>query len=310
MLKNKLFISVFALVAGLFIAAPVSAAVLSIQSLPGYISSNNFKLSCTSNGGPVQFYVSKNGGAYVAFGPSINTDTQTCVVQVDSSVVNDQTTYKFKANDVEQSSATEYDTSGPSPVSNYYKERINDGMYKLHFHTPSDGDFAKVIIYRGDTVDFSADAGHQIAQVSGGANSDMTYDDSFTPDPNKNYFYALRALDKAGNSSSLAGDGSTTSTSSTTTSTPGPVGSVLGSNSTKVVQLPKEGKVLGEEASPSPEAQSVETAKTGVVDQINQFANTTPEPLKWILTHKKVSIGIVLLLLALVYSFRRFRNNN
>ncbi len=240
----------------LFVATPVSAAVLSIQQLPSYITTNNFKLSCTTDSATAQFSVSKNGGGFTNFGPLIDTTTSQCVVQVDSSVVNDQTTYTFSVNGG-PTTTTFYDISGPSPVSNYYKERINDGLYKLHFHTPSDSDFDKVVIYRGDTQGFSADSGHEIARVSGGANSDMSYDDSFAPDANKTYYYAIRALDHAGNSSSLVGDAGTVQ------GTPGPAvaGATTGGTG-RVTVLPKEGDVLGteKEASPSPSAQ-VEAAK-------------------------------------------------
>ncbi len=228
----------------LFAATPVSAAVLSIQQLPSYITTNNFKLSCTANGGTVQFSVSKNGGAFTDFGPSIDTGTSPCVVQVDSSVVNDQTTYTFSVGG--QTTTTFYDISGPSGVSNYYKERINDGLYRLHWRNPGDSDFDKVVIYRGDAAGFSADAGHEIARVSGGANSDMSYDDSFAPDATKTYYYAIRALDHAGNSSSLVGDAGTIQ------GTPGPAvagaSTGVGSRSSgRVTVLPKEegqGEVL------------------------------------------------------------------
>jgi hypothetical protein len=268
------------------LATPVYASVLSVQSLPAYINTNNFKLSCTSDGGVYQFEVSKHGGAFSAFGPSIDTDTNPCIVQVDSSVVNEQTDYTFRVGG--KTTSTFYDASGPSPVSGYYKERISDGAYKLHWRNPSDTDFDKVVIYRGDTVDFSADSGHEIARVNGSPNSDMTYEDHFAPDSSRNYFYAIRALDHAGNSSSLAGDGSTTETTVVVQGTPRPA-------SGSVTILPSEGgSVLGTEASPTPEAEVVEQG--GVVDQVNEFANQAPEPFKWILTHKKISLGIALII--------------
>jgi len=53
MLKNKIIGLTVGGLASLALAAPVFASVLSIQSLPGYINTNNFKLSCTSDGGSV-----------------------------------------------------------------------------------------------------------------------------------------------------------------------------------------------------------------------------------------------------------------
>lgn len=246
MQKGKIvtLLNCFIVALALLWAKPAYALILSIQSLPSYITTNSFKLSCTTDGTTAQFSYSKGGGAFTNFGPAINVPTNPggCVVQVDSSVVNDQTSYAFKVNvDGTDSGTTTtfYDISGPSPVSNYYKERINDGLYKLHFHTPSDSDFDKVVIYRGDAAGFSADAGHEIARVAGGANSDMSYDDSFAPDAGKTYYYAIRALDHAGNSSSLVGDAGTVQ------GTPGPA--VAGASTTRgtfgrVTILPEEGQ--------------------------------------------------------------------
>lgn len=280
----------------LFIAGAktVSAANIAITQLPGYITSNNFKLSysclgCTS----VQFYINKHSEGWVAFGPAITSASGQ--VQITSSEVNDQTDYMFKAIDatVGESPATStfYDISGPSPVSGYYKERINDGSYKLHWINPGDTDFDKVIIYRGDAAGFSADGSHEIARVSGGSNSAMTYEDDFAPDAGKTYFYAIRALDHAGNSSSLVGDQGTTT-------------QVLGASSTptsgKVTVLPKEkgtGSILGTQATPTPE---VTTSPI----------NTNQGLLKWILTHKKISGGIALVLLAAAYGLYYFSKKN
>lgn len=294
-LATLLIVNCLLLVVGL---KPVSASVLSIQSLPTYINTNSFKLSCTSDGGAVQFSVSKNGGAFTNFGPSIDTSVNPCIVQVDSSVVNDQTDYVFAAGVF--TTSTIYDSSGPSPVSGYYKERIGDGMYKLHFHTPSDSDFASVIIYGGDTGDFSADSGHKIAEVNGGANSDMTYDDNFAPDAGKTYYYDIRAIDKANNSSGLAGDGGTTTYTTVLGASAAPV-----AKKSTVTILPKEkssGSVLGTEA--TPEA----SATPGVISE--SVIDTNPGAIKWVLTHKKISLGVALILLTASYGAYLFIKKN
>lgn len=290
MSKIKLTIGLFAYSLIFLLAArPAKASVLSIQTLPSYINTNSFKLSCTTDAATAQFSVSKHGGAFVNFGPVIDTTANPCIVQVTSSEVNDQTDYVFSVNGGPTTSTT-YDTSGPSPVSGYYKERASDGSYKLHWKNPGDTDFDKVIIYRGDTADFSADNSHEIARVSGSPNSDMTYDDNFAPDPNKTYFYDIRAVDHAGNSSSLVGDGGTT-TGSTTTSTATPKPS-----SGKVTTLPVEqangGSVLGTEAAAAPQA-SLETTPAAGTQTGNLFA--------WILGHKKLSLGVALGLIVIGY---------
>jgi hypothetical protein len=282
------------LIAGLMLigfATPVRANFLAIQSLPGYINSNDFILSCTSDATSVNFYVSKNGGAATLFA-TVNPKTSPCEAHVTGTQVNDQTDYKFIVSDgtYTKSTTTIYDTSGPSPVSDYHKDGLSDG-YNLHWTNPSDGDFSRVIIYRGDTLDFSADSSHEIATVPGGGGSPMTYADHNGP----NWYYDIRAVDKAGNSSSLVGDATGITTTIVTTPTPG-------ASSSEVIILPKEagqGSVLGTEETPSPTPAA--TIQPGVVGGINQFAQTTPEPFKWILTHKKISLGILIVLAAAGY---------
>lgn len=291
MSKIKVVIGLFAYLAiGLFMTQSAQASVLAIQTLPSYINTNNFKLSCTSSGGAVQFSASKHGGAFTDFGPSINTDLDPCIVQVDSSVVNDQTDYIFSVGGY--TTSTFYDISEPSPVSGYYKERISDGAYKIHWTNPGDTDFDKVVIYKGDAQGFSADSGHEIARVSGGSNSAMTYEDHFTPDAGKTYFYAIRALDHAGNSSSLAGnEGTTTQVLGTSASSTG-----------KVTVLPKEkgiGSILGTEATP-----------TASPETLSPDLNTKPGVAKWVLTHKKASLAIVFALFVVAYGFYFYSKKN
>lgn len=298
MLKNKpiaIFViaNFFFLVVGMSV---VSAANLAIQSLPSYINTDSFKLSCTSDASSVSFSVSKDGGPSVTFA-TVDLTSSPCQVQVTSSQISGEGSYVFTVTDGSASSSTStiYDTSGPSAVSGYYKDGLGDG-YRLHYRTPGDSDFDKVIIYRGETPDFSADSSHEIATVNSSPNSDMTYEDH----SGVNKYYAIRALDHAGNSSGLVGDGGGVVTV-TQTSSPSPV-------SGKYIILPKEtgeGSVLGTEATASPTGAGTPQPEEGLVGQINQFANQTPEPFKWILTHKKVSLGVAAVLLGIAYGLYR-----
>ncbi len=304
---NKFITSLIVSLLGFVFAPLVQASVISIQQLPSYISTNNFKLSCTSDGNEAQFYVSKNSGSYTAFGPVIDLSVSQCQVQVTSAEVNDQTNYTFKVlvdGVLEATTTTFYDTSGPSPVSGYYKEKVGDGAYKLHWKNPGDGDFSKVVIYRGETADFSADGSHEIARVSGGANSEMTYDEN-QPDPNKTYYYLIRALDKANNSSSLVGDTSSTTTTTTSQATSG---SVLGSSTGKsgaVTSLPKEGSILGEETT-SPTSTPEET--TGPVEESSlETFMSNGGLLNWVRENKVASIVIAFALGFLAYTFYRLQ---
>jgi len=297
MQKVKLLGIISALVLALAVVAqPVYAANISITQLPTYINSNSFKLSYSCLGcSSVQFYVSKHGGSWVAFGPAM-TDASG-QVQVTSSQVDEQTDYSFKVVDSgvigEAVTSTTYDVSGPSPVSGYSKERANEGKYKLNWRNPADSDFSQVIIYRGDTSNFSADNGHEIARVAGGADSAMSYEDSFAPDAGKTYYYALRAIDKANNSSSLVGDAGTI----TASPAPAVAGAVTGA---QTVTLPAEGKVLGGEATTGAEAspESTTGAQEGALAGLSGLS-----------TKKKVAIGLALVLLGVVsYSLLKRRN--
>jgi len=282
---------------GLFLTRPVSAAtIVQIQTLPGYINYTDFKLTCTTNGSSAQFYSMKDGGSYTAFGPTIDLTVNPCSVQVNGTQFGSEGKFWFEVivDGVSSQTSVTLDTTAPSAVSDFGKDRVNAGTtYRIHWKNPTDTDYAKVIIYRGTEAGFTADDTHKIADGGGNPGDTMSWDDNGL-DPNKEYYYNIRALDKAGNSSSLVGDSGTTTT-------------VLGASTTPisggvVTVLPKEkasGSVLGTQASPST---SPETTNTSV--------NTNPGLGKWILTHKKISGGIAMVLLAIAYGFYYFSKKN
>jgi len=296
--KSKLLSFLVALL-GLMVFAKQAMAItptVSIQGLPSYVNTNDFKLSCSALGGSnVQFSYKKEGGSYQDFGSLIDITSNPCQVQVTSLQVTEEAKFYFKVTldgGVSDETSVIFDNSGPSPVSGYYRDVLGSEN-KLHWRNPSDADFDSVIIYRGETVDFSADSSHEIAKVSGSPNSDMTYGNDASPD--KTYYYSIRAIDKAGNSSSLVGDGSTTTTTTTVTQTQPQNGS--GS----VRQLPKEatGQVLGDE--------KVETSESGNINEnpslIEKIAHTIPN-------NKFVLIGGGLILLAIILNilFKKYKN--
>lgn len=235
----------------LFTAVPVMAISksVSIQDLPEYITSNSFYLSCSALGGDsVTFEYKKEGGSYQNLG-SVDLAVDECLTKVDSNKINEETKYYFRVTldgSVNDETSTTYDVSGPSSVSNYKKDGASGNNIVLHWKNPNNNDFSKVIIYRGETSDFTADSNHEIATVYGSADSEMTHTTNI-PDNTKTYYYLIRALDKAGNSSGLVGDVSST-TITTTVSTP----NASQNGSGKVTQLPKEGQVLGTEVTPTP----------------------------------------------------------
>ena len=260
---------------------------VTIQDLPSYITTDNFKLSCSALGGSsAQFSFKKEGGFYQNFGGAIDVTTNPCQVQVNSSEIDSQTKYYFKVTldgSVSDETSTTYDVAGPSPVTGYRKDDGGNNTVVIHWRNPDSEDLAKVIIYRGETVDFTADGNHEIATVYGTPNSEVTYSVNI-PDTTKTYYYSIRAVDKAGNTSSLVGDGSTSSTVVAQTPTQNGTGTVT--------TLPKEGgsggQVLGEE-------ESIENEPTS--EPANSLVEKIAEKLP---TNKGFYIGLGLVVLAIV----------
>lgn len=276
----------------LFQAKPVLALTptVSIQDLPSYVTRDNFLISCSSLGGSsVQFSYKKDGGSYQNFGSAIDVTSNPCQVQVTSSQISEQTKYYFRATldgSVSDETNTIYDVSGPSPVNGFRKDDGGNNTLVIHWRNPNNEDFAKVIIYRGATVDFSADGNHEIATVTGSPDSEMTY--SINVDATKPY-YAIRAIDKAGNSSGLVGDGSSSSSTTNIASNGTTSGTGTGSRGGSVLGTSESVKVLPvESASPSAET-STESESQSSTDSSASSKNNT-----W----RNVGIGVILVLIA------------
>lgn len=251
------------------------AASLAISQLPEYVTVDHFKLSCTALGGSTtaQFSYKKDGGSYSDFGPAINLTTTPCLVDVTSSQIDSQTKYYFKVTvgSASAETSTTYDVSGPDPVRDYSKDKIGLTSYRIHWTNPGNSDFRQVFIYRGEAPDFSANDDKKVTGIAGTPDTNMSWDDSGL-DPNKTYYYIIRALDKAGNSSGLVGDTYTVqgeAVVTTVTPTQGAEG--------RVTALPKEeGQVLGEEegeltATPIPTPSNIQEA---VTEAVSRFKNS------------------------------------
>lgn len=286
---------------GLVFAAPAFAAsVVQIQSLPGYINYTDFKLSCTTNGGSAQFYSKKDGGSYTAFGPAIDLTVNPCQVQVTGTQFGSEGKFWFEVivDGTPSETSTTLDTTAPGGVSDFGKERMNAGTtYHVHWKNPLDTDFVKVFIYRGTEAGFSADDSHKVAEVGGNPGDTQSWDNG-SLDPTKEYFYVIRALDHAGNSSGLVGDQGPTTTV-TTNATPKP--GISGNG--QVTVLPNEsgtGSVLGTAVSPSPKATLAPT-------EAQTPQTSTGGLLNWILGHKKTSLGVLIALLLGGYGLYYFQ---
>ncbi len=290
---NKIVVSLLGGLVGLalFVSSAHAATIVQIQTLPGYINYTDFKLSCTSNGTNAQFYSKKDGGSYVAFGPAINLTVNQCLVQVNGYQFGSEGKFWFEVivDGVSSETAVTLDTTAPGSVSDFGKDRMAGGTtYKIHWKNPLDSDYTKVIIYRGTVAGFNADDSHRLVEAGGNPGDTMTWDDNGL-DPTVEYYYNIRAIDHAGNSSGLVGD-------------TGATVQVLGASSApvsgKVTVLPKEkgtGSVLGTKVTPTPSATASPIA-TGVSATATSsgFGN-------WISTHKLISFGVVLVLIVIGY---------
>jgi hypothetical protein len=123
----------------------------------------------------------------------------------------------------------------------------------------------------------------------------MTYEDHVGNTENR--YYLIRAIDKAGNSSGLNGDGGGIITTVSQTTTPSTNGKV------SILPAVGQGSVLGSEASPSPSPVVIEPT---LANRITELGNKSPQPFKWILTHKKASFAIALLLIGIAFSLYRY----
>ena len=267
-----------------------------IQKLPDYVNYQDFKLSysaLTDNPGDiiqVQFYFNKDGGSFSAFG-GIQTGASGQVSVTSSQMGESGKKYCFKAEIVgtggSDQTCTTFDNSAPDSPGGFSKERLGPSTYKIKWHTPNNDDFAQVYIYRSDNPDFSADDSHFVHAQGGEKDKDMDWTDNGV-DLNKDYYYVIRALDKAGNSSGLVGDTYTIYASAS----PSPVAG--GTTGGQAVILPKEeseGEVLGETSEPeaSPAVVSTEEPK-GVLGEAVTFAKN----------RTKLTVGIAVVVLGLV----------
>jgi len=286
------------------------APQVSISELGEYVNTNSFELSYSAlsdDPGAItaQFYFRKESGSYLAFAPIINGASGQ--VEVTSSQLNDQDKYFFKVEINGGAGADEtstiYDSGGPGSVQNYWKEKVAPGFYKLHWKNPSDSDSHRVFIYRSDQTSFEADGAHKVGEVGGTPNAEMTWDNS-TPDSQKEYYYALRVIDKAGNSSGLVTDapGTVTTSSVLGAATQANVGST-----SEVSQLPKE------------------EVKSDSTDSSTETTTLSPEPTRRVLIPTQVLekiagdgkggliaaiIGVVLLLASGYYFLFRRKDNS
>lgn len=163
-----------------------------------------------------------NDSSFSQFGSDIaiqaGGDTQTC--HADSSILNTRGTYQFFASaaaDSEiatsQTNTVDFNNSdSPGAPTEFSKNKITSCEYKISYKTSDDGGkTVKVELYRSDNQQFSADSGTRVGSRSIGSNTADSFND-IVSDCGKTYYHAIRAFDKFGNGSGLAGEASVTIT--------------------------------------------------------------------------------------------------
>jgi hypothetical protein len=248
----KKVLKITTLTVALLLAAVVSVKAITdtvaISDLPGYLNTDTFKLSYSAlsdSSVTAQFYVRKDTNpTWIAFG-GIQTGASGQIQATGTQINDGDGLYRFKVQinggTAGDETTTTIDRSGPSPVQNYWKEQVAGGFYRLHWKNPGDDDLSRVFIYRSTETQFTADGLTKVGELGGGPDNEMTWD-NVGLDSSKTYYYALRAVDKAGNASGIVSDPETQVTVlEAATQIPA---------EEEVITLPREeegGQVLGEE---------------------------------------------------------------
>ena len=171
--------------------------------------------------------------------------------------------------------STSIDTTGPAPLASFGFSR-KDGSstkYEICFKAPGDSDVFKVKIYRSDTEEFTADSDSEVHSEDISPNGQNCWiNDNL--DSGKDYYYAGRVIDKAGNASDPSYYNKTKTETIVINPTPGAGGQVAGQEAQNVVT--NEGSILGEETkatlTPSSEKEKkpTETPKGKVLPAVDQ----------------------------------------
>jgi len=309
-IKLFFFLFVLSVLLVLFPLKPVFAGELAIvlNDLPAYENITNFRLSYTAIETDqlpikVNLYIQKEGKDWRQTVAKDKTDFAGEFQLEGSDLYDNEGKYYFKAI-VESTGRTlesnvtsaTLDMSAPSAPTEFGKERVNASTFKLTWKNPFDEDFEKVYVYRSKEKSFTADSGTRIGDVGGAKEEKMTFNDGSVPEPDVEYYYALRALDYAGNASGIVTDapgvvsggqvaGASTGTGGSTSSTG------------KVVLLPEEKGAV----TPAEEAGEGELGGGGATEGEVKGESTPKSKLPYVLG----GLGIIIIVLVLYFLLRK-----
>lgn len=271
LLITALILSAFTLVTGPALAVDTSAPAVSIVQLPTYLNVDSFEISYTAldSGGSglasvlLQFH--KEGQGWQNLGTFTENSKKFDITPLQ---INEETKYYFKVtatdgagNSNSSETITTIDRSAPPTPESYSKERLNSQTYRLRWHNTDSDDIYQVYVYRFDTAGFTANSSTLVAQVSVSKNTDNVWDNA-VPVADREYFYILRGVDRAGNASSPLGDVVvvTETSAGMTTGTNGQpvIGNEAVEGQTLVLSGDVNGSVLGEDTNAPTEEKMAE----------------------------------------------------
>jgi len=231
MLKKIIFLSVFAFLASVVTSTVLAAGnlVVRLEQPKTPTNQKNFKLNFVvldMNNNAVTVKCFKKGpsdGSFSQFDADkiLKAGGNSGYCQIDGNVLNTSGTYQFKVtgtSDVTSESSVvsvDFNNIKPGTPYNYSKEEIGSCDYKIKFHTSNNdgGKTTSVAVYRSAETSFIADNNSLIYTQSVGSDKDIEVINS-VPDCNKDYYFAVRAFDSAGNGSDLTGDSNIITTTS------------------------------------------------------------------------------------------------
>jgi len=216
LIANILFLITFAFLA----VGPVSALeeklAITLTDLPDYKNTTEFRvyytyfdtLGKTAN---VNLFIEKDGNGFRQTLERDKTAVSGYFEVKNADIYDGQGKYNFYASAVTETMtknsgtiSTTIDQNAPGNVTDYRKERVNANDFKLYWKCPSDEDVEKTYIYRSKDTSFTADSGTRVQEVS--CNKEESKTTIVVGDANVDYYFALRAIDHAGNASGVVTD--------------------------------------------------------------------------------------------------------
>lgn len=176
-----------------------------------------------------------------------------------------------------------YQTNNPDRIENFSQSRADGCGYHIKFKTPGDNRVTKIEIYRSDKREFSTGEANKVHERAVTTNQEVEFTDT-TAECGKDFYYAVRTLDGAGNASDLVGQAPSVASATVMVATPTPAATVAVSQNRPATPAVTPVPETITEPVEEPEPTSEPTTESGeVLGQTTQDVALpivpTPEPL-------------------------------